>query len=508
MCRKTNLKNQVFFNTATGCVKIFVNAVILIFLVPFIIHSVGAELFGLWTFIMSILSFLDLIDMGLANAVIKYAGDARAKNDFSECNKILSTLFLTYLFLAFFAFICLIFLSLGIKWFFSIEKNQLYLANTLLFILGLRSVLFTLPLSLFRGVLFAEQKISELNMISMTANILYAIMAFFVLSKGLGLPALALSNLISISVEYMGYFLLSLRMERRISISYSMSSWQTLKKMTSFSSAQFLTQIGSMVMFNSGVIIIKLFLGLTEVAIYAIPLRIMTFSFMLLSQFTHTLTPLIINIHARQEHEKMRKLLILGTKYALIPATFIAIPGIIFSKEILTLWIGSKFISGFPVLIILLTSLWITIFHTLSGDILQLTGYHHITVIFNYISIFLNLFFSIALVFPLGIEGVALGTLIATIVALILKLNKALSITGISFLNYIKSIYLTCLIPAVTQICLILLFKQIYTVHSILGLIIVNIPPLLLSAATIWFTFSSEEKGIIKRFFPNIRNKF
>ncbi|MFC1699964.1 MATE family efflux transporter, partial [Candidatus Omnitrophota bacterium] len=78
--------------------QFFANCIIALALMPFIIHSLGDRMYGLWILIGSFFGFYGFFDFGLSSAVQRYISRALGKGDLKEANAVVNnSLFLFFL---------------------------------------------------------------------------------------------------------------------------------------------------------------------------------------------------------------------------------------------------------------------------------------------------------------------------------------------------------------------------------------------------------------------------
>src|SRR5262249_27620731 len=58
---------------------------------PYIIRKLGADGYGLWSLLFSLVSYYTLLDFGIRSAIIRYSAHFRATADFSSINEIVNT---------------------------------------------------------------------------------------------------------------------------------------------------------------------------------------------------------------------------------------------------------------------------------------------------------------------------------------------------------------------------------------------------------------------------------
>src|SRR5262249_38592642 len=133
---------------------------------------------------------------------------------------------------------------------------------------------------------------------------------------------------------------------------------------------------------------------------------------------TTALTPAMSALDARGRTSEIRQMLVGGTRLVL----WIIVPvqcGLIFlGKTFLTLWLGERLAAlSYPTLMILSIALIFSISQSVTSRMLYATSTLRTMMWLNVAMAIINLLLSIALVNPLGIEGVAWGTTIPAVLA-------------------------------------------------------------------------------------------
>src|SRR5205807_2011944 len=98
-------------------------------------------------------NFFELLDLGFGTGTVKYVAECKGGNDADRRNRMLSTISIVYLLLTLIAAAGIGLLALFFNQLFAIPAAQQDKAILLLWILGARVVIFSLPLGLFRGIL-------------------------------------------------------------------------------------------------------------------------------------------------------------------------------------------------------------------------------------------------------------------------------------------------------------------------------------------------------------------
>ena len=454
-------RGTLMVNAATNYVRVGAAFLVSLLLIPYILGTLGQEAFGLWSLIFSVLGFFALMDFGFATAIVKYVAECRGANAMHRRNQIVSTVFLLYLGLAALSALAIGILSLGFNHLLDIPDSQQSYAVAVLWILSLRAVILNLPLSLFRGILFGEKKIYLINLISAASTVLYGLLAWWVLSQGHGIIALAWCNLVAMILEHLCYVLLSLTLVPDLRIRWSFFSWPIFKEVASFSGYQLMTDLASLALLQMDLILVQYFHDLHSVAVYAIALRISTHVFYLSKQFVNVLSPLFAEANGQGDKSKIRKLLITGTRLALAPGVVFFLSALVFAPDAIKFWVGEGFELSAEVIVLLLAAVLLGLPYLVSANVLAMTGHHRFTSWAAVASMCVNAFCSIMLVKPLGLVGIAWGTVIARVVVdLLFVLKRACSTYGVTVWSYFLLGIVPSVMPGVFQYAVLMAFRD------------------------------------------------
>ncbi|MBN2859030.1 MAG: oligosaccharide flippase family protein [Sphaerochaetaceae bacterium] len=464
-------------NALTNYFRFFLTIVISFWLIPFIIRSLGQEIYGLWALSFSIIGFFSLLDFGFGLGVVKWTGEARINGKIEYRNAILSTVLFIYIMLALAGMAVLVLFSLFYGRLFSIPSELVPVAVTILLILGVRSLLIQIPMSLFKGVLFGEQRIYLINIIQILSTVVYASSAYLALEQGLGVVGLASVNCLAFFAENLLYLFFARRKTEKLSLSLKKVKKQYVREALSFSIYSFITTVAGLVLFQTDTLIVQLALNLELVGIYAVAQKIHEYSFLLSKQLVNVLTPLISELKEKQEHGAIRYLLLDLSTYITATGALITFTIYAFGEELLTYWVGPQFLDAAVPLFILMTAFLVTIPELIASNVLMMTGDHAFTAKISITSIIVNLGVSLILVRFLGLTGIALGTLISVIINnVIFTLHRASRLYDFPYHYYLTKVYLPVIIPGVVLAGIGFLVKYYFPVHSLWDMMVKSIP--------------------------------
>jgi len=406
---------RVARHTLASYAQFGVSFAVQIVLIPLVIAFVGEREYGLWARAFSTRGFFSLLDLGLGPGVVKFVAQAEGSGDHARRNRMLSTIAGLYGGMALVALLLLAGLGWAYGPLLDIPADARGRALAILLILGARTWGVTLPLGLFRGALFGARRIELLAGIQIASNLLYAAGTWAVLAQGQGLVAVAWVNLGAFALEHVVYLVGALRLVPGLRVSLRLFDRSLLQEAASFGVFQLLVSVSSLVLLKTDVLLVQLFLGLPLVAIYAVPLKIAEYAVLLVKPFVNNLTPVAARMGGADDRAGLRALTLTGVRLAVAPAATLAVGAAVFGGDALLHWVGPSFLAGGPVLAVLLTALTLSMPQMVISAVFTMTGRHRFTAFAALAGMLVNLAASVALAGPLGLLGIALGTLIAAL---------------------------------------------------------------------------------------------
>src|SRR5262249_13244638 len=150
----------------TQYVLLFVNVAIGIFLMPFTVATLGKAQYGLWMLAVSMTAYLQLLDLGYGNGLVRQVTQADADGDDEPMNVILSPFFLVYSAIGLVATGAVTMIALYvIPRFPNLTPEDVATAQWVVVILGVRIAL-AFPMSVFGAVTTARQRFALTGIIT------------------------------------------------------------------------------------------------------------------------------------------------------------------------------------------------------------------------------------------------------------------------------------------------------------------------------------------------------
>jgi O-antigen/teichoic acid export membrane protein len=396
--------------TLTKYVFLFVNIALGIFLMPFTMSHLGKAEYGLWMLAASMTAYLQLLDLGYGNGLVRQVtqADARAAED--DMNVILSTFVVVYGLIGLVALAAILPLAtVALPRFPNLTPDEVRTGQWVLGILGLRTAL-AFPLSVFGAINTARQRFALTGSISIVVALLQAAATVVVLRAGHGVVVLvAVTTAIGIA-SYGAYAFVARRTFPGLRLSPRRFSRQQVRQVTSYSLYLFLISIAIHLATNIDNLVVGAYLGTSAIAVYTVAARLADYQRQMCGQFSGFLFPLAVRFDASRNLEALQSTLIDGTRIAFGLAVGVTICLVAFGSDLVSNWMGPGFGDSVAPLAVLALAGIVMVAQGPAGTILLSTGHHRFVAALSLLEIASNALLSVALVGGYGLFGVALGT--------------------------------------------------------------------------------------------------
>lgn len=410
-------------------------AVVTFFLFPFIVKSVGKELYGVYLIVMTITGYLGILDLGVMSALTKYVAEYNGKKDYEKLNKIINASFSFYVLIALVIALLLFFCSAYFVNFFKIDPSNMDTVKDLFIVAG-ASALFVWPLNTFRGVIQGLNLWSIDASVNIIVQIFNAAATFVILSSGYGIVHLLIAaQILTICGSTILYFIVKKKISLKIIFPYQ--EFDTFKFIFNFSFFMFLGSLINVFLFQVHNLIIGYFISVSAVSIYAVAFNIQNYLRTINSTIGAPPWTLASEMEGKGDYEGQKVLLFKGTKY--MTAIFLPVILIMFfyAEHFINYWMGSGFSeSVMPARIIILFWLFNGTMELAVG-MLSAKGIVRQPVFIQLAVAFLNIVIGLSLIKFLGITAIALGLTVSMIlVGFPLYLNLSLRSLKVTFKEY------------------------------------------------------------------------
>lgn len=437
---------NVFSNWAN-----LVTAVVIAFLVsPVIVHSLGNQLYGVWTLIISITGYFTVLDLGVNTAVIRYISRSEALGRRPEVARVFSSSLLLFVAMAGLAVVLTLGLAPILGRVFDSPSFPRAMFEATFLIIGC-DVAVGLIMSVFVATLKARQEFLKVNAVAVIANVLKNVLIVVLLLRGHGIVSMAAVQLASTALK-LGCQYLWVRRSNRFS--RSTVDRGMLRELMSYSVYSLIISVVVKVIFYTDSVVIASMIAVDQIVFYSIPVTLLVYSERVVYAMMSVLTPVVSSNEALNDVEGNRALYRLGTRYSLVlvlPMLFVLFTN---GREFISLWMGPDYGErSARVLQVLCVGYLLYLSQLIANSILKGVSRHRVLAGVLLLEAAANLGLSILLAPRYGLAGVALGTTVPLLVvnAFVVPLYTC-RVLGLGLAAYLRNAYaapLLLLAPAV-----------------------------------------------------------
>lgn len=408
---------RLAINVVMNWAAMAVNMVVPFFLMPYVVKHLGKDGYGVWVLAVGVVGYLNLLDLGLRSAVIRFVSKAQAKGDLQDASHAINAALWVRLLIAVGVAFISVGLAAAVPYLFKTTPPPLMHAAQVTTLLCALGVAVSLVSGVFSAVLAAISRFDLLSFITMGQTILRAAGVLLILRSGRGLIPLAAWELTVLVLVGLATTLLAMNFFPHCRVRPGKPDMQVLRMIWSYSFTTFVFIIAVQIITNTDNIVIGAFLSVGAVAFYSIGGSLIGYAYQVSNALSGTFTPMASGIEASGNFEQLRTMLLRGTQATLGLALPIGVVLAVRGETFIDLWLGSQYgaISE-KVLRILLISMYLGVANGTASSIMMAIERHKPVARLAVYEAVLNLGLSIALVKTIGIYGVAWGTSLSMII--------------------------------------------------------------------------------------------
>ena len=428
-------------------------------LTPFVVWQIGAANYGLLMLVGSVLMYGSLLDFGMINTIVTHVAEYRARKDDRGASAVVSTALLLYSVAAVIALVFSVAFAPLVPRLFNIADADRLTAVRLVIISGVGLSL-SLPCAITTAILRGLQRYDLVSLVQIIVSSVYVLVTIAVLVLGGGVLALATAGAVAILLGQVPSLWLIGRIAPELRITYRLATRVMARKLLSFSSWLFVHDIASLLQMKTDVIVIGALLPVAAVTPYALCQKLSRVPQVLTEQFVKVLLPIASELKAHDDQRRLRLLYLWSSRLTLAIFVPIGLAIAMLSSDVLTLWLGRSYAEYWPLVVILVVALGIDMSQWPATNILQASARVRLVAVVAIATGVANLGLSIVLARWLGLNGVALGTLVPTTIASVgVLLPYAMRTLGVTSGTVAKEVMLPTVLPAIPAILVLYLLR-------------------------------------------------
>lgn len=416
--------NQLKAGAFLSYVSIALNNVIGLLYVPFMLRVLGQNEYGLYSLVASVVAYLTVLDLGFANAIIRYTAKFRAENKVEEQYEMFGMFFILYCGIGILAFLIGLGLYFNVDNLFNTTMSSEDLDKVrIMMLLMVFNIAFTFPMSIWGAIITAYEDFIFQKLVNIARIILNPVLMIILLN--MGYKAIAMVVVITLfNIATLCINAIYCRYKLHIKVRFVRFKWGFLREVSVYSFWIFLNAIMDRIYWSTGQFVLGVYSGTVAVAIYAVAIQLETIFMSFSTAISGLFLPKVTAMIARNNNEKeVSDLFIRTGRIQYFIMFFILIGFILFGKQFILLWAGRDYEQSYAISLIFFIPLIIPLIQNLGVTILQARNQMKFRSLL-YVTIALG---SLGISIPLaklydGI-GCAIGTAVALILGQIITMN-------------------------------------------------------------------------------------
>ena len=378
---------------------------------PFNVAHLGTAGYGLWMLTASVTAYFSVLDLGYSGALVKFVAEYRARHDDAALNEILSTTFFLFTAVGGVTYLVALAIAVGLGRLFPLAPEQIHTGRVVLLIISLTVAVGT-PFNVFGSVINGFQRYDLNNLVGTASSVVTAVVNVAVLAAGFGLIELVAATTLVRLATYLIYRANAYGVFPALRIRVASVRRARLREVTRFSVYMLLIDCANKMNYSVDAVVIGACLNTSAVAVWTVGQRLAELTQRLTNQLNDVLFPTVVDNSAAARTTRLQAIFIQGTRLSL--ATVLPLGGamILLAGPLVQAWVGAEFAGSVLVLRVLSVAVILRVGSATAGTVLKGAGAHRLVAVTNVGAAIVNLALSLALVTPLGLAGVAIGTVI------------------------------------------------------------------------------------------------
>lgn len=489
-----NLRASIVLSYVSMFLGIFVS----ILYTPFMLRSLGQQQYGLYNMAASAISYLNLFDLGLGNAVVRYSTKYRVEKRYVEAE------YLYGMFVKIFGAISLLTLLIGTILIVNID--HIYTVSTgaegiaqirVIMILMVISLAVSFPGSVFGSIITSYEEFSFLKITTMISTILNPIIMIPLLVLGYKATAMA-SVVLLLNIVLITCNAIFVHKKLKIRIRFGKMDKSLLKEISGYSGFIFLAAIVDQLYWNTDKIILGARVGEVSVAVYSVGSQIHTYFQQFSWSISNVFFPKITKMVFQDSKEALYRFFLKVGRIQFFVLFMIYSGFLIFGKEFIQWWAGDGYQSAYYIAVMVITGAIIPLIQNTGVHIVQAMNKHAFRSICYFAIAVLNAISS----YFLAVRWQGIGCAFCTLISLLLGHGLAMNWyyknkLGLDIVDFWKNI---CLIVVKYLPLVIVSYfaNTLYTTNDILFLLFkIVIYVIFYAMLTYFLNMNHEEREIV-----------
>ncbi len=392
-------------------------AVVALLLPPVLVRHMTPASYAVWVLVLQTAAYVSYLNFGLQSAVGRYVAFANEKRDVELRDSVFSTAFAGLCTAALISLVCLFAVIAATPAIFpGVPRSLIPQMRLALLIVGFAMAV-ELPASAWNGVFIGMERYEIPALTVGSARLISALGVIVAALIGWSLVAMAAMIAVANLFSYFAQYIALRAIAPGIRFQLSLVRKNTARELYGYCFGLTIMSFSMLLVTGFDLMLVGRF-EFSSVAPYSVAASMITFISGLLYAVINVILPHAAVLHAREEAQKMGKLVVSSTRLSVLLLVLTGLPILVYAGPILGLWIGQQYIhSGAPLLATLVVANIIRLVGAPYSVVMVAAGQQNFIKISPLAEGISNFIASVILGLLLGGFGVALGTLFGSVVS-------------------------------------------------------------------------------------------
>ncbi len=425
-------------NIFSNWLGLVVTGVTSVILTPILIHGLGDFYYGLWVLVASTLDYYGVLDLGMRPALFRTVAWSKGANDRAAMHETLVSALAFTVGVGFCVLLLTLLLIPVLPNFFKLTGPARHIFPWLMILLGL-NVAAAFPARMLAAYLNSLSRFDLYNLAAVLSTILRAVFVVAALRLGYGIRAVAAVTFGATVFTLLLHGWMVRRVDRGLSLDWTRARWSRLRELFRYGSFIFIGSLGEGLRFYTDSAVIARILGAALITPFNVAARLTGYFKQIVGAFGGPLMGRLSELDGQARHKDLQEYFLRSTRISALLALFIASVLFFDGRLLLRLWVGDRFLSSYPLLLILTVGYLVVLAQQSCGIVIAARDRLRPMALWNVAEGIANLLLSIYWAKKYGLPGIALGTAIPMLVVSTLILPwYALHVVGLSARDYLR----------------------------------------------------------------------
>jgi O-antigen/teichoic acid export membrane protein len=277
------------------------------------------------------------------------------------------------------------------------------------------------------------------NLAAVLSTIPRAVFVVVAVRSGHGIRAVAGITLAATIFSLILHWWLVRRVDREVTLDWRLARWSRLRELFRYGSFIFVTNIGNQLRLYSDSIVIARILGAALITPFNVAARLMGYFIQIVGAVAAPLMGRMTELDGQARQKDLQEYFLRSTRITALLAVFIASTLVFDGRLLLRLWVGERFLSSYPLLVVLTVGYLVTIAQQSNWLVIMARARHRLLPLVSVAEGVANLLLSVYWAKKYGLIGIALGTSIPMLVSNVFIMPfYALRVVGLPVRDYLR----------------------------------------------------------------------